>query len=113
MDKKIAKKYILAIIGMFIGFFAVSSLIVFGIDGVTDSDLTIGHELLYVFLSAIIPVSFFNGYCVLFLNKGVMKRRNMLLFVIFIIPIVLVCVPVGAITMIPMMIYCIKKILDK
>lgn len=115
MDKKFSKRYLIMILSLFVGTFLVSLGIVFGIqfsDRVAIS-LSGGQSLLLSLCCALVPTCAFNGFVFMLGRVKELDNKKAGLFLLLVLPIALLCVPVGAVVLVPMIISAFKKVLDK
>lgn len=103
------------LLSLFVATFFVSVVIVFGIqlsDRVAIS-LSGGQCWLLSLCCALVPSCAYNGFVFMLGRVKELDTKQAGVFLLFVLPIALLCVPVGALAMIPMIISAIKKVLDK
>lgn len=115
MDKKFAKKYLLALLIIFIGALVLSTIIVFGIrlSGKSALDITVSQGFLLCLVCSILPVCAYNGFVFTYAKLQNMTTEKPALFVALVLPITILAIPIGAIMLVPNVIKNIKITIDK
>lgn len=110
-----AKRYLAMMLLLFVIMLVLSVIIVFGIRATGKSilDLTVSQGALLCLLCSLLPIFACNGFAtILTFAKGLTTKKPVL-FVLLVLPITILSIPVGAITLLPTMIRTIKISLDK
>lgn len=105
-----AKKYLLGVGVLFVGFFILSLLFIMAINGRSEANYNLSAvEILLMSLGfALVPTSSFTGFCVGFIRIDKLSKKQILLIVVFCIPIVIFVVPFGLFMLTPTIVNCIK-----
>lgn len=109
-NKKIAKKYLICDIGIFIIGFLLTSILMTALvkNGYSAYDLTGGEIVGYSLLIALLPSFSFTGFVVAMLNMTNLSTKKLMLIIVFAVPFTVIMVPFGAVMTIPTIFKCIK-----
>lgn len=107
------KSSIIYLIGgalLFAVLFFVSFVIVIWADGKSQYELTELQKLGISALGGLIPLASFTGFCVGFIRINELSVKQIILLIVFCIPLVVLTVLFGAVMLIPCIINAVKTI---
>lgn len=107
-----ARKYLIGVCALFVGFFILSFLFITAINGRSEANYNLSAvEILLMSLGfALVPTSSFTGFCVGFIRIDKLSRNQILLIVLLCVQIVIFAVPFGLFMIPPTIVNCIKII---
>ena len=109
-SKKTACRYLIGTVTAFVVFFCLTLFLVFAISGRPDVnlDLSTAEKILLSLVCALIPVSSITGFCVGFIRIDELTTKQIVLMVVFCIPMVVLSVPFGFAMLAPTVAKCLK-----
>lgn len=96
-NKKIAQRYLLGNAMIFVSCFLLTLVLIIALSGRDDIQFgaTFVEKLLLSLVCALVPSSSFTGFCVGFIRIENLSMRQIILMVIFCVPMVILSVPFG------------------
>lgn len=108
-DNKTKKRYLVFAALLFIVTFIISLALVFGFSKLGTRDLTVLQKIFLSLICAVVPTGSYTGFCLMFINKYELSSKQLLLIVIFCVPIVIYACIYGTVMLIPTIISCLMK----
>ena len=108
--KKTAGRYLIGTTATFFVFFGLTLFLIFAISGRPDVnlDLSTAEKFLLSLACALVPVSSITGFCVGFIRIDELTTKQIVLMVVFCIPMVVLSVPFGFAMLAPTAVKCLK-----
>ena len=108
--KKTAGRYLIGTTTAFFVFFGLTLFLIFAISGRPDVniDLSTAEKFLLSLACAIVPVSSITGFCMGFIRIDELTIKQIVLMVVFCIPMVVLSVPFGFAMRAPTAVKCLK-----
>ncbi len=109
-SKKTAKRFLAGTLITFVAFFGLTLILVVAISGRPDVniDLSTAEKFLLSLACALVPVSSLTGFCVGFIRIDELTTKQIVLMVVFCIPMVVLSVPFGFAMLAPTAVKCLK-----
>lgn len=109
-SKKTAKRFLAGTLITFVAFFGLTLILVVAVSGRPDVniDLSTAEKFLLSLACALVPVSSLTGFCVGFIRIDELTTRQIVLMVVFCIPMVVLSVPFGFAMLVPTVVKCLK-----
>lgn len=109
-SKKTAKRFLAGTLITFVAFFGLTLILVVAISGRPDVniDLSTAEKFLLSLACAFVPVSSLTGFCVGFIRIDELTTKQIVLMVVFCIPMVVLSVPFGFAMLVPTVVKCLK-----
>lgn len=108
--KKSAIIYLVGGVLLFVGLFLVSFVLVIWADGQSQYELTELQKLGISALGGFIPLASYTGFCVAFIRINELSVKQIILIIVFCIPVVVLSVPFGVVMLLPCIINAVKTI---
>ena len=108
--KKSSTIYLVGGALLFAVLFFVSFVLVIWADGQSQYELTELQKLGISALGGFIPLASFTGFCVLFIRIDELNQRQIIMIIVFCIPLVIFSVVFGAVILIPCIINAVKTL---
>lgn len=109
-SKKTAKRFLAGTLITFVAFFGLTLILAVAVSGRPDVniDLSIAEKFLLSLACALVPVSSLTGFCVGFIRIDELTTKQIVLMVVFCIPMVVLSVPFGFAMLVPTVVKCLK-----
>ncbi len=109
-NKKTAKRFLIGTLITFVVLFGITLILVVAISGRDDVNtvMSFGEKVLLSLVCALVPVSSLTGFCVGFIQIDELTSKQIVLMVVFCIPMVVLSVPFGFAILMPTIIKCFK-----
>lgn len=108
--KKSSIIYLVGGVLLFVGLFLVSLVLVIWADGQSQYELTELQKLGISALGGFITLASYTGFCVGFIRINELSVKQIILIIVFCIPVVVLSVPFGVVMLIPCIINAVKMI---
>ncbi|MFR2017588.1 hypothetical protein [Eubacterium sp.] len=109
-SKKTAKRFLVGTLITFVALFGLTLILVVAISGRDDINIAMsfGEKVLLSIVCALVPVSSLTGFCVGFIRIDELTTKQIVLMVVFCIPMVVLSVPFGFAMLVPTVVKCLK-----
>ena len=109
-SKKTAKRFLTGTLITFVAFFGLTLILVVAVSGRDDINIAMsfGEKVLLSIICALVSVSSLTGFCVGFIRIDELTTKQIVLMVVFCIPMVVLSVPFGFAMLVPTVVKCLK-----
>lgn len=108
-DSKTKKRYLIGALLLFSALFLVSLALVFGFSHLGTSDYTVPQKFGIAALCALLPTGSYTGFCLMFIGRDELTKKQCILLVAFCLPLVLYACVYGTVMLIPTVLCALNK----
>lgn len=108
-DNKTKKRYLIGALLLFSALFIVSIALVFGFSHLGTSNYTVSQKFGIAALCALLPTGSYTGFCLMFIVRDELTKKQCILLVIFCLPLVLYACVYGTVMLIPTVLCAFNK----
>lgn len=103
------KKYLLGAVILFSVVFVISLALVFGLSSLGTTDFSLIKKIGISVLCALLPTGSYTGFCLIFISIKELSSKQLILTVVFCVPLVIYACVYGTIMLFPVIFSCLVK----